>query len=122
MANNDTYTFDEIYTIEPIEGISEVKSALKQVEFTVASVRARGGHLIKFVHDGTLGRAQDRVRMEVRRFLRAQKKEKHILLMISGEEFSMTDDATRYLSDKCPRVELDPDLDRRNGDITIVYL
>lgn len=122
MANNDTYTFDEIYTIEPIEGISEVKSALKQVEFTVASVRARGGHLIKFVHDGTLGRAQDRVRMEVRRFLRAQKKEKHILLMISGEEFSMTDDATRYLADKCPRVELDPDLDRRNGDITIVYL
>ena len=85
-------------------------------------MRARGGHLIKFVHDGTLGRAQDRVRMEVRRFLRAQKKEKHILLMISGEEFSMTDDATRYLADKCPRVELDPDLDRRNGDITIVYL
>ena len=45
-----------------------------------------------------------------------------IILMIPGESFSMTDNSTRYLVDKCPQVELDLDMDKKNDDFTIVYL
>lgn len=122
MQQDLTYTFDEIYKIEIPEGLPEAKTALTQVEFELASVRARGGHLIKFVHDESLGRSVARLRGEIRRLLRACKKEGRIVLMIPGEKFSMSDGITRYLADKCPQVELDVDMDKKNEYITVVYL
>lgn len=121
MRMDDTYTFDEIYKIEIPEGLPEAKTALTQVEFVLASVRARGGHLIKFVHDESLGRSLPRLRGEIRRLLRACKKEGRVTVMIPGERFSMADSMTRYLIDKCPQVELDADMDKQNEHITVVY-
>ena len=60
---NETYTFDEIYQIELQEGLPETKTVLTQVEFVLASVRARGGHLIKFIHDERLGKSVARLRL-----------------------------------------------------------
>lgn len=121
MKKDETYTFDETYRIEIPEGLPGTKTALKQVEFSLASLRARGGHLMKFVHDEALGSAQARLRNEIRRFLRVYKKEERIILMIRGEDFGMTDPMTRYLVDKCPQVELDRDMDKGNANITVVY-
>ncbi|MBQ8351434.1 MAG: hypothetical protein IJY20_05275, partial [Clostridia bacterium] len=114
MQQDMTYTFDEVYHIEIPEGLPETKTALTQVEFEVASVRARGGHLIKFVHDESLGKSVVRLRGEIRRLLRVFKKEGRIILMIPGEKFSMSDGVTRYLADKCPQIELDIDMDKKN--------
>jgi len=122
MKRDDTYTYDEIFPLEITEGLPEAKTALKQVEFELASMRARGGHLMKIVHDGRLGSSRERLRAEVRRQLRVFRKEGRIVLMIPGESFSMTDNATRYLVDRCPQVELDRDIDKKNGDFTLVYL
>ena len=119
---DETYTFDQICKIHIPEGLPETKTALKQVEFTVASVRALGGRLIKFVHDSSLGSSQVRLRGEIRRLLRVMRKEGRIQLMIPGEDFSMSDIATRYLVDKCPQVELDLDIEKKNENITVVYL
>ena len=121
MMIDDTYTYDEICTIRVYEGLPEAKTALKEVEFTLASVRARGGHLIKFVHDESLGKSRDRLREEVRRLLRAKKKEGRLVLMIPGEDFSMTESATRYLVDRLPVGEFDRDMEKKNGNITIAY-
>ena len=122
MKMDDTYTFDETIRIEIPEGLPGTKTALKQLEFALASIRARGGRLIKVVHDEGLGSAQVRLRGELRRFLRVYKKEGRILLMIRGEDFSSSDPVTRYLVDKHPRVELDVDMDKGNGNITVVCL
>ncbi len=119
--NNDTYTFDEIYKIVIPEGFPTSKTALKQVEFVLAEVRAEGGHLLKLIHDEDLGSARDRLRTEIRRLLRVAMKEGRVQLMIPGESFSMSDTATRYLADRCPQVQLDPDMDRGNENITVVY-
>ena len=119
---DETYTFDEICHIEIPEGLPETKTALNQVEYAVASVRALGGKLVKFVHDETLGSSEGRLCAEIRRLLRVMQKEGRIRLMIPGEKFSMLDTATRYLADKCPQVELDRDMDKKNKSITIVYL
>lgn len=118
---DETYTFDEICHITIPDGLPETKTALKQVEFTVASVRALGGHLIKFVHDESLGTSRVRLRGEIRRLLRVMRREGRIQLMIPGEDFSMADTATRYLADKCPQVELDMDIDKKNENITVIY-
>ncbi len=122
MQLQDTYTFDEICRLERIEGLPEAKTVLTQVEFTLASVRARGGRLIKFIHDEQMGHSLARLRGEVRRLLRSCQKEGRVVLMIPGEKFSMSDAMTRYLVDKCPKVELDVDMDQRNEYITVVYL
>ena len=121
MRSEQTYTFDEVIRVEVPNGLPGTKTALKQVEFALASVRARGGHLVKLVHDEGLGAARVRLRSEIRRMLRVYKKEDRILLMIRGEDFSMSDNLTRYLADRCPQVELDPDMDRGNENITLVY-
>ncbi len=121
MKRDDTYTYDAICVLEVSQGLPETKTVLKQVEFELASVRARGGHLIKFIHDDRLGASRVRLRAEIRRQLRVFRKEGRIILMICGEDFSMSDSTTAYLADKCPQVELDRDMDRKNGDITIVY-
>ncbi len=121
MLMDDTYTYDEICTIRIYEGLPEAKTALKEVEFTLASVRARGGHLIKFLHDESLGSSRNRLREEVRRLLRAARKEGRIVLMIPGEDFSMADSATRYLVDRVPVVEFDRDMEKKNGNMTVVY-
>lgn len=121
MNSEQTYTFDEIICVEVPCGLPGTKTALKQVEFALASTRARGGHLVKIVHDEGLGTARVRLRSEIRRMLRVYKKEERILLLIRGEDFSMTDNLTRYLADRCPQVELDPDMDRGNENITVVY-
>ncbi|MBQ8175206.1 MAG: hypothetical protein IJ009_07390 [Clostridia bacterium] len=121
MNMDQTYTFDEVIHVEVPEGLPGTKTALKQVEFSLASVRARGGHLVKLVHDERLGAARVRLRSEIRRMLRVYKKEERITLMIRGEDFSMTDNLTRYLVDRCPQVELDSDMDKENGNITLVY-
>lgn len=119
---DETYTFDEICHIVIPAGLPETKTALKLVEFTVASVRSLGGRLIKFVHDESLGKSRVRLRGEIRRLLRVMRKEGRLQLMIPGESFSMSDVATRYLVDKCPQVELDIDMDKKNESITVVYL
>ena len=119
---DETYTFDETCRITIPEGLPETKTALKQVEFTVASVRASGGHLIKILHDESLGASRTRLRAEIRRLLRVMRKEGRIVLMIPGEDFAMTDTATRYLVDKCPQVELDTDMDKKNDNITLIYI
>lgn len=120
--NQDTYTFDETYHLELLEGLPETKTILRQVEFTLASARARGKHLLKYIHDDSLGKSKDRLRREVRRLFRVAKKEGRILLMIRGEDFSMTDSMTRYLAQRCPQVELDADMDQKNDNMTVVYL
>ena len=114
--------FDEVIRVEVPEGLPGTKTALKQVEFALASVRARGGHLIKLIHDEGLGDARVRLRNEIRRLLRVYKKEDRIFLMIRGEDFSMSDSPTRYLADRLPQIELDTDMEKGNENITIVYL
>lgn len=121
MRAEETYTFDEVYRIELIEGLPETRTVLTQVEFLLASVRARGGHLIKLIHDQSLGKSVVRLRGEIRRLLRACQKEGRVIVMIPGEHFSMSDSMTRYVIDKCPQIELDVDMDEKNEYITVVY-
>lgn len=121
MAYDDLYIYDTVLSVEITDGLPEAKTALKQVAFELASTRARGGHLIKVIHDERLGTSRDRLRAEIRRMLRAMKKEGKIILLVCGEKFSATDSTTCYLIDKCPQIEKDGDMGKQNENMTIVY-
>lgn len=112
----------EIYTVNLELGRPDAQSAMKQLEFSLASVRARGGRLIKFIHGYGSSGTGGRIRTEARKLLNAYKNKGKITVCVYGENFSIFDTGTRYLLDRCPSLSSDPDLGNSNMGITIVYL
>ncbi len=112
----------EIHTINLELGRPLVSSALKQLEFSLASVRARGGRLVKIIHGyGSSGKG-GRIRTESRRLLNSYKNKGRVTAIVHGEKFSIFDAGTRYLLDKCPELSSDRDLGAGNMGVTFVYL
>ncbi|NLK40188.1 MAG: hypothetical protein GX303_08140 [Clostridiales bacterium] len=112
----------EIYTINLELGRPDVQSALKHAEFSIASVRAQGGRLIKFIHGyGSSGKG-GKIRTQVRKMLNSYKQKGRVSVCVYGENFSIFDAGTRYLLDRYPSLAKDPDLNRGNMGITFVYL
>ncbi len=97
-------------------------SALKQLEFFIASTRASKGRVIKVIHGyGSSGKG-GRIRGSVRRLLKEYKDSGRLTLFIKGEDFSIFDPSTRYLIEKFPETGKDPDLERANQGITYILL
>lgn len=97
-------------------------SALKQLEFFIASTRASKGRVIKIIHGyGSSGKG-GRIRGAVRRLLKEYKEAGRLTLFIKGEDFSIFDPSTRYLIEKFPETAKDPDLNNSNQGITYVLL
>ncbi|MFA5561329.1 MAG: hypothetical protein WDA00_01630 [Eubacteriales bacterium] len=98
------------------------KSALKQTSFFIASVRARGGHLLKMVCPAEGGAGSSSLQNAMLRYLRRLKKEGRIQFFIPGESFGPQDEASRYVQDKFPFVSTDPDWNAGNRHIVVVCL
>ena len=97
-------------------------SALKQLEFFIASTRASKGRVIKIIHGYGSGGKGGRIRGSVRRLLKEYKDAGRLTLYIKGEDFSIYDPSTRYLIEKFPETSKDPDLNNVNQGITYVLL
>ena len=103
-------------------GSPDVNSALKQLEFFIASTRVAKGRVIKIIHGyGSSGKG-GKIRTAVRKMLKEYKDSSRLTLFIKGENFSIFDASTRYLIEKFPQTSKDPDLDRANPGITYVML
>ncbi len=103
-------------------GSPDVNSALKQLEFFIASTRVSKGRVIKVIHGyGSTGRG-GKIRSAVRRMLKEYKSTDRLTLFIKGEDFSIFDPSTRYLTEKFPETSSDPDLNRSNPGITYILL
>lgn len=97
-------------------------SALKQLEFFIASTRVSKGRVIKIIHGyGSTGKG-GKIRSAVRKMLKEYKSDDRLTLFIKGEDFSIFDPSTRYLIEKFPETSKDPDLDKQNQGITYVLL
>lgn len=87
-----------------------------EIEFAVASLRARGGTLMKILHGGK------QFRQDVRKCLRSLQKTGRISVFIPGERFDREDIESQYLLNKFPSVGTDPDLDAANDNISVICL
>ena len=103
-------------------GSPDALSALKQLEFFIASTRVSKGRVIKIIHGyGSSGKG-GKIRSAVRRMLKEYKDTDRLTLLIKGENFSIFDASTRYLIEKFPETAKDPDLNNSNAGITYIML
>ncbi|MCL2124631.1 MAG: Smr/MutS family protein [Oscillospiraceae bacterium] len=99
-----------------------VDDAIRRITYNVKNAGALGVTAIKFVHGyGSTGKG-GAIRTEVRKYLERQKTRKQISNYITGEDFSIFDEATRNAFAVCDMLRRDNDLDRHNNGITIVIL
>jgi len=96
--------------------------AIRRVTYNIRNSKVLGTRAIKFIHGyGSTG-AGGVIRVKTRRYLSEQKRKGYIKDYITGENFSIFDEATRRALNLCPELRNDPDLDRHNNGITIVIL
>ncbi|MCQ2386318.1 MAG: hypothetical protein MJ078_06565, partial [Clostridia bacterium] len=99
--------------IADLSGFTNGKAAMLETEFIVASAKANGDRLVKFVHgEGKIG-------VLVRRLLRKYKKADRVTFLVFGEKFTEEDIASRYMRNRFPETEQDPDYLQDNKGITI---
>lgn len=83
-------------------GYPTPKSAVKYLDFVIASVRARNGKIIKAWHGNEETESHGTIKEPVRAFLRKLKRQGKINFFICSENYNEEDEASRYLIDRYP--------------------
>jgi hypothetical protein len=104
-----------IHEADLAESGGDIGQARRQIEFLVASIRARGGKLLKLRHSSEL-------KQGVRRYLKKLRAEERISFFVEGERFSESDVGSIYLVEKYPAVANDPDLAAADPHVTVLAL
>jgi len=99
-----------------------VDDAIRRVTYNIKNARALGIAAIKFIHGyGSTGKG-GAIRTETRKYLDRQIKNKQIEYYITGEDFSIFDEATRKAFLVCDELRRDSDIERHNNGVTIVVV
>ena len=99
-----------------------VNDAIKRTTYNIRNAEAFGVAAIKIIHGyGSTGTG-GAIRVEVRKYLERQKQQGYIKEYITGEQFSIFDEATRQAFLSCDELRRDSDIERHNNGITIVIL
>ena len=99
-----------------------VDDAIRRITYNIRNARPMGVTAIKFIHGyGSTGKG-GAIRTEARKYLDRQKNQGQIKYYISGEDFSIFDEATRKAFLVCNDLRRDSDIERHNNGITIVIL
>ena len=103
-------------------GLPPVAQALDRLDKEIALAALLGIRVLTLIHGyGSTGKGGG-IRTETRRYLQRQKDKRQIRDFITGEQFSIFDEATRAAFLVCDDLRRDSDLERSNNGITIVIL
>ncbi|NCB73574.1 MAG: hypothetical protein EOM51_02350 [Clostridia bacterium] len=104
------------------EDLPTASDAIKRVTYNLHSAKSLGFSAVKIIHGyGSTGKG-GKIRTETRRYLQQQKEKHTIKEYITGEDFSIFNEATRNAFLVCDELRRDRDLDRSNNGVTIVIL
>jgi len=99
-----------------------VDDAIRRITYNIKNAKAFGVTAIKFVHGyGSSGKG-GAIREETRKYLARLKTRGQIKDYITGEDFSIFDEATRKAFLICDDLRRDSDIERHNNGITIVVI
>jgi hypothetical protein len=99
-----------------------VDDAIHRITYNIKNAGAFGVSAIKIIHGyGSTGKGGI-IRTETRKYLERIKKRGQIKDFITGEDFSLFDEATRKAFLICDGLRRDSDIERHNNGITIVIL
>ena len=103
-------------------GLPSTDDAIRKITYNIKNAAPFGVTAIKFIHGyGSTGKGGS-IRTESRKYLDRQKARGQIKDYITGEVFSIFDEATRKAFLICDELRRDSDLERHNNGITIVIL
>jgi len=99
-----------------------IDNAIRRITYNIKNAKAFGVTAIKFIHGyGSSGKGGS-IRTEARKYFDRLKTRGQIKDYITGEDFSIFDDATRKAFLICDDLRRDSDIERHNNGITIVIL
>ena len=99
-----------------------VDDAIRRITYNIKNAGVLGVSAIKLIHGyGSSGKG-GAIRTEARKYLDRQVQRRQIKSYITGEDFSIFDDATRKAFLVCDGLRRDSDIERHNNGITIVIL
>ncbi len=101
---DEVRNMEELWEIDLTEDFRDNKSAVKRMQYEIATARANGIPVVKIYH-GTPGEGDmGKLRKAVRTLLKRYKRENRIRFFLEGENVDDMDAVTGYLMDKYPYV------------------
>ena len=96
--------------------------AVRRITYNIRNGKSFGAAAIKIIHGyGSSGKG-GKIRVKAHSYLSEQKRKGLIRDFITGDNFSIFDEATRTAFRYCEELRHDPDLERHNNGITIVII
>ena len=109
-------------TINLEDGMPTVEQAQRRLTGELGRARDSGAKAVKLIHGyGSTG-VGGKLRIGIRQFLGAKKRQNTIKTFVSGEEWDIFNEESRRLLEECPDLSRDRDLGRGNPGITLVLL
>jgi hypothetical protein len=103
-------------------GMPTVEEARALLNSEIDKANQRGDHVLKLIHgygsSGVGGKLKDAIRSSLRR----RRKEGKIQSFVAGEKWSVFDQGSKEILEKCPQLAKDTDLNNFNECITIVLM
>ncbi|MDR0382197.1 MAG: hypothetical protein LBH86_09450 [Oscillospiraceae bacterium] len=109
-------------TVNLEEGHPTSDAAIRRLTHEIHAARGLEYAALKLIHGyGSTG-AGGRIRVEARAYLERQLRKRQIRAVVTGEQFSIFDEATRAAFALCGDLRRDTDLERHNNGVTFVIL
>jgi len=103
-------------------GMPTVEQAREVLNSEIDRAKGAGLLALKIIHGYGASGHGGRLRHAIRRSLRKRLKEGKIRLLVTGEQWAVTEEAARALLGECPELRRDADLNHYNEGITFVLL
>lgn len=109
-------------TVNLEEGRPTSDAAVRRLTYELHAARRLGYAALKLIHGYGSSGPGGRIRVEARAYLNRLLAKGELRAVVTGEQFSIFDEATRAAFDLCGELRRDPDLDRHNNGVTFVAL
>lgn len=109
-------------TVNLEQGLPTVQQALRRLQRELDQARQEGVRVLTLIHGyGSSGKG-GAIRLECRRTLEYLLGQGELAQLLSGEDFSRRNGATKHLLHRFPKLQRHPNLNTRNRGITLVVL
>lgn len=112
--------FFDTFNLE--EGMPTLEEARKKLAMYLLDAKRKGIVVTKIIHGYGSSGVGGTLRVGIRKSLALRKQDKTILEFVTGEQWSIFDEASRRILDKCAELSRDSDLEKHNNGITLVLL
>jgi len=112
----------EIRQINLEAGHPKTDAAIRRLTYELHASRDLGYKALKLIHGYGSSGPGGRIRVETRAYLSRLLGKRQLRLVVTGEQFSIFDEATRQAFQLCGELRKDSDLERHNNGVTFVVL